>query len=101
MADINDGFIFDDDTAWYKDAIIYEVHVRAFNDSNEDGIGDFQGLTDKLDYLQDFGVTPILRGAAPKLLTSRSMTAGDKRLPTECLFPDPVHSFAVGGSALV
>ena len=44
---------------WYKDAIIYEVHVRAFRDSNGDGIGDFRGLTEKLDYLQQLGVTAI------------------------------------------
>jgi maltose alpha-D-glucosyltransferase / alpha-amylase len=44
---------------WYKDAIIYEVHVRAFADSNGDGIGDFRGLTRKLDYLQDLGVSAI------------------------------------------
>ena len=41
----------------YKDAIIYELHVRAFSDSNNDGIGDFPGLISKLDYLQDLGVT--------------------------------------------
>jgi maltose alpha-D-glucosyltransferase/alpha-amylase len=45
------------DPLWYKDAIIYELHVRAFSDSNDDGIGDFQGLISKLDYLQDLGVT--------------------------------------------
>ena len=44
---------------WYKDAIIYEVHVRAFFDSDGDGHGDFQGLTQKLDYLQDLGITAI------------------------------------------
>ncbi len=44
---------------WYKDAIIYEVHVKCFYDSNEDGIGDFKGLIQKLDYLQDLGVTCI------------------------------------------
>jgi maltose alpha-D-glucosyltransferase / alpha-amylase len=44
---------------WYKDAVIYEVHVRAFADSDGDGIGDFQGLTGKLDYLKDLGVTAI------------------------------------------
>src|SRR5688572_16969741 len=47
------------DGMWYKDAIIYEVHVRAFSDSDGDGIGDFRGLTQKLDYLQDLGVTAI------------------------------------------
>ena len=45
------------DPLWYKDAIIYELHVRAFYDSNNDGIGDFAGLLQKLDYLQDLGVT--------------------------------------------
>jgi maltose alpha-D-glucosyltransferase/alpha-amylase len=45
------------DPFWYKDAIIYELHVRAFADSNNDGIGDFPGLLSKLDYLQELGVT--------------------------------------------
>ena len=45
------------DPLWYKDAIIYELHVRAFTDGNDDGIGDFPGLMQKLDYLQDLGVT--------------------------------------------
>ncbi|MFQ5657221.1 MAG: maltose alpha-D-glucosyltransferase [Candidatus Methylomirabilales bacterium] len=47
------------DGLWYKDAVIYELHVRAFYDSDGDGVGDFQGLTAKLDYLQDLGVTAI------------------------------------------
>jgi maltose alpha-D-glucosyltransferase/alpha-amylase len=47
------------DPLWYKDAIIYELHVRAFADSNGDGIGDFGGLLAHLDYLQDLGVTCI------------------------------------------
>ena len=47
------------DPLWYKDAIIYEVHVRAFFDSNADGTGDFRGLAQKLDYLRDLGVTAI------------------------------------------
>jgi maltose alpha-D-glucosyltransferase/alpha-amylase len=45
------------DPLWYKDAVIYEIHVRAFADSNNDGIGDFPGLMSRLDYLQDLGVT--------------------------------------------
>lgn len=48
-----------DDPLWYKDAIIYEAHVRAFFDKNSDGMGDFRGLADKLDYLEDLGVTAI------------------------------------------
>jgi maltose alpha-D-glucosyltransferase / alpha-amylase len=47
------------DPSWYKTAVIYELHVRAFADSNADGIGDFPGLTEKLEYLQDLGVTAI------------------------------------------
>jgi maltose alpha-D-glucosyltransferase/alpha-amylase len=45
------------DPLWYKDAVLYELHVRAFFDSNNDGIGDLPGLIEKLDYLQDLGVT--------------------------------------------
>jgi maltose alpha-D-glucosyltransferase/alpha-amylase len=44
---------------WFKDAIIYEVHVKSFFDSNDDGIGDFRGLTQKLDYLAGLGVTAV------------------------------------------
>src|SRR5437763_7350394 len=44
---------------WYRDAIVYEVHVRAFHDSDADGIGDFRGLVEKLDYLQDLGITAL------------------------------------------
>ncbi|MCA1837424.1 MAG: maltose alpha-D-glucosyltransferase, partial [Actinobacteria bacterium] len=44
---------------WYKDAIIYELHAKAFLDSNADGIGDFRGLTEKLDYLEELGVTAL------------------------------------------
>ena len=47
------------DALWFKDAIIYEVSVRAFYDSNADGIGDFQGLIQKLDYLEDLGINTI------------------------------------------
>ena len=47
------------DPLWFKDAIIYEVSVRAFYDSNADGIGDFQGLIQKLDYLEDLGINTI------------------------------------------
>src|SRR5258706_14387798 len=48
-----------DDPLWYKDAIVYQAHVRAFFDSNNDGVGDFQGLTQKLDYLQGLGISCI------------------------------------------
>jgi maltose alpha-D-glucosyltransferase/alpha-amylase len=48
-----------DESLWYRDAIIYELYLRGFNDSNGDGIGDFPGLLQKLDYLQDLGVTAV------------------------------------------
>ena len=48
-----------DDPLWYKDAVVYELHVRAFFDANNDGVGDFRGLAEKLDYIQDLGVNTI------------------------------------------
>ena len=48
-----------DDPLWFKDAIIYEIHIRAFQDSTNDGIGDITGLISRLDYLCDLGVTAI------------------------------------------
>jgi maltose alpha-D-glucosyltransferase/alpha-amylase len=59
MAQKTQEFQLEDDPLWYRDAVIYEVHVRAFYDSNDDGLGDFRGLEEKLDYLQDLGVTAI------------------------------------------
>jgi maltose alpha-D-glucosyltransferase/alpha-amylase len=49
----------DEKIHWYKDAVIYELHIKAFKDGNGDGIGDFKGLLEKLDYLQDLGITTI------------------------------------------
>jgi maltose alpha-D-glucosyltransferase/alpha-amylase len=51
--------VTDNDPLWYKDAVIYQAHVKSFYDSNNDGIGDFQGLTSRLDYLQGLGITCI------------------------------------------
>src|SRR5919106_3611617 len=47
------------DPLWFKDAIIYELHVKTFCDSDGDGMGDFRGLMEKLDYLHELGVTAI------------------------------------------
>src|SRR5437868_1613561 len=47
------------DPLWYKDAVIYELHVKTFHDSDGDGIGDFRGLIQKLDYLHELGITAI------------------------------------------
>lgn len=49
----------DADPLWYKDAVIYQVHVRSFCDGNGNGVGDFVGLAERLDYIQDLGVTAI------------------------------------------
>jgi maltose alpha-D-glucosyltransferase/alpha-amylase len=48
-----------DDALWFKDAVVYQLHVKAFADSNGDGIGDFPGLTERLDYLKELGVTAL------------------------------------------
>jgi maltose alpha-D-glucosyltransferase/alpha-amylase len=48
-----------DDGLWFKDAILYQLHVKAFQDSNGDGVGDFGGLSERLDYLRDLGVTTL------------------------------------------
>jgi len=48
-----------DSTQWWRDAIFYEIFVRSFNDSDGDGIGDFNGITQKLDYLQALGINAI------------------------------------------
>jgi maltose alpha-D-glucosyltransferase/alpha-amylase len=50
---------WENDPLWYQNAIIYQLHIKAFYDSNDDGIGDFKGLTEKLDYLQDLGVNTL------------------------------------------
>jgi maltose alpha-D-glucosyltransferase/alpha-amylase len=51
--------VISEDPLWYKDAVFYEVYVRGFYDSNDDGIGDFKGLTQKLDYLEKLGIDCI------------------------------------------
>ena len=54
-----DGIIDRSDTEWYRDAIIYQLHVKAFQDANGDGIGDFKGLMQRLDHVQNLGATAI------------------------------------------
>ncbi len=51
--------MIENDPLWFKDAVIYQVHVKAFFDANDDGIGDFAGLTQKLDYIKDLGATCV------------------------------------------
>ncbi|MDO9079316.1 MAG: alpha-amylase family glycosyl hydrolase, partial [Desulfuromonadales bacterium] len=54
-----DDSLLEDNPFWYRDAIIYQVHVKAFADADANGIGDFRGLMSKLDYLQELGVTAL------------------------------------------
>ncbi len=69
------------DPLWYKDAVIYQVHVKSFFDANNDGIGDFEGLIQKLDYIESLGVNTIWilpfypRRAATTATTSPSTPA--------------------------
>src|SRR5258708_22622601 len=53
------ALLLQDESLWYKDAVIYQLHVRTFCDSDGNGIGDFRGLTNKLDYLQELGINAI------------------------------------------
>jgi len=59
MANKPDSQSFIKDPLWYKDAVIYQVHIKSFFDSNNDGIGDFKGLISKLDYIAELGVNTL------------------------------------------
>jgi maltose alpha-D-glucosyltransferase/alpha-amylase len=59
IGESTEPYSWEDDPLWYKDAIIYQLHVKAFFDSDNDGTGDFNGLTQKLDYVRDLGVNTI------------------------------------------
>ena len=60
-----------EDSQWYKDAVIYQLHVRTFCDSNGDGIGDFVGLTQRLDYLQELGIDGDMAHAVLSIAATR------------------------------
>nr|MBO2515466.1 maltose alpha-D-glucosyltransferase [Gammaproteobacteria bacterium] len=59
LSEVSRELDWESDPLWYKDAIIYQLHVRSFFDSNDDGVGDFKGLISKLDYLQWLGVNAL------------------------------------------
>ena len=65
---------------WYKDAIIYQLHIKAFFDANGDGIGDFAGLMQQLDYIQELGVNDHLAAAVLSLAAARRRLR-HRRLP--------------------
>lgn len=56
---MNSTIIVEEDPLWYKNSVVYEVHIKSFYDSNGDGIGDFRGLIQKLDYLMDLGINVL------------------------------------------
>jgi len=58
-----DALPFSSDPLWYKDAVIYQLHIKSFYDANNDGIGDFAGLIEKLDYIAELGVKHDLAAA--------------------------------------
>src|SRR5688572_20759006 len=59
MSEKNKDDNFLNDVTWYKDAVIYQAHVKSFFDANNDGVGDFVGLMEKLDYIVELGVNAI------------------------------------------
>src|SRR5450759_4186910 len=69
------------DSHWYKDAILYNVDVRAFYDSNGDGIGDLTGLIDKLHYLRELGVTALVLGPRQHCWLGKDGSAGSPSKP--------------------
>ncbi len=78
------------DPLWFKDAVIYQLHVRAFCDATGDGVGDFRGLTEKLDYIEDLGrhhdlvVAVFSFAAAGRRLRHRRLHAVSIRLTGVC-----------------
>ena len=75
-----DGAIDRTQPDWYKDAVIYQLHVKAFHDANDDGIGDFEGLMQRLDYIESLGVTAIWLHAVLSLAAARRRLR-HRRLP--------------------
>ena len=67
--------VFLNDPQWYKDAVIYQVHVKSFYDANNDGIGDFAGLIEKLDYIADLGVNTLAAAVLPVATPRRRPTS--------------------------
>jgi maltose alpha-D-glucosyltransferase/alpha-amylase len=51
--------MIDNDSLWYKDAIVYQLHVKSYRDSTADGFGDFRGLIEKLDYIRELGANTL------------------------------------------
>ena len=90
------------DPLWYKDAVVYQVHLKSFYDSNNDGVGDFVGLIEKLDYIADLGVNTIWllpfyprRGAT--MATTLPITA--ECIPSTATWPMPGASLPKRTSA--
>jgi pullulanase/glycogen debranching enzyme len=68
------------DTLWYKDAIIYQLHVKSFYDGNNDGIGDLPGLISKLDYIAELGVNILSLAAIGRWIRYQRLSQRSSRL---------------------
>ncbi len=81
------------DPQWYKDAVIYQLHIKSFYDANNDGVGDFPGLISKLDYIADLGVTAIwLLPFYPRLASTTATTSANTAPSTATTAPWPTSS---------
>ena len=75
---------------WWKDEIVYQIYPRSFKDSNHDGIGDIQGIIEKLDYLKDLGITMILICPVYKSpMDYNGYDISDYELIDTCTYPIP------------
>ena len=83
---------FIDDPLWYKDAVIYQLHIKSFFDANNDGIGDFAGLISKLDYIAELGVNTLwLLPSTPRHGAMTATTSPNTKpcTPTTAAWPMP------------
>ena len=82
-----------EDPLWFKDAIIYQLHLKSFFDGNNDGVGDFQGLMEKLDYIAELGVTARLAATtattSPTIPACTRITARSRTSPRSLTPPMP------------
>ena len=80
------------DSQWYKDAVFYQLDVRSFSDGDGDGVGDLAGLTHKLDYLQDLGVTAVILVLSPQA-PERQEPHRVPGYPSACRFVQDLERF--------
>ncbi len=90
------------DPLWYKDAVIYQLHVKSFFDANNDGVGDFPGPLQKLDYIAMLGVTAIwmcVYDPSPRVMTA-TYVALSRRAPDDGTLAE-IRRVVVGADAAI